>query len=220
MSVVLQNAWLLLDGLWVTIEVTIGAGAVALVLAFVAGLSRLSPSAAIRTAALCYIEFFRGTSALVQLFWLFFALPFLGITLSPMTAGIAGLGLCIGAYGAEIVRSAVLAVPQGQPEAAAALNLTSFQTMRYVILPQAFGMMIPPFGNLFIELMKITSLVSLITLQDLTFQATSINAVTLKTVQIFSTVLVLYFLLSLMITGVMRLLEWRFARGVQKVGAL
>src|SRR4051812_12975576 len=152
MSVVLQNAWLLLDGLWVTIEVTIGAGAVALVLSFVAGLSRLSPSAAIRGAALCYIEFFRGTSALVQLFWLFFALPFLGITLSPMTAAIAGLGLCIGAYGAEIVRSAVLAVPQGQPEAAAALNLTSFQTMRYVILPQAFRMMIPPFGNLFIEL--------------------------------------------------------------------
>ena len=220
MSVVLQNAWLLLDGLWVTIEVTIGAGAVALVLAFVAGLSRLSRSVAIRTAALCYIEFFRGTSALVQLFWLFFALPFLGITLSPMTAGIAGLGLCVGAYGAEIVRSSVLAVPKGQPEAAAALNLTSFQTMRYVILPQAFRMMIPPFGNLFIELLKITSLVSLITLQDLTFQAASINAVTLKTVQIFSTVLVLYFLLSLMITGVMRLLEWRFARGVQKVGAL
>lgn len=220
MSVVLQNAWLLLDGLWVTIEVTIGAGAVALVLAFVAGLSRLSRSVAIRTAALCYIEFFRGTSALVQLFWLFFALPFLGITLSPMTAGIAGLGLCVGAYGAEIVRSSVLAVPKGQPEAAAALNLTSFQTMRYVILPQAFRMMIPPFGNLFIELLKITSLVSLITLQDLTFQAASINAVTLKTVQIFSTVLVLYFLLSLMITGAMRLLEWRFARGVQKVGAL
>jgi polar amino acid transport system permease protein len=220
MSVVLQNAWLLLDGLWVTIEVTIGAGAVALVLAFVAGLSRLSRSVAIRTAALCYIEFFRGTSALVQLFWLFFALPFLGITLSPMTAGIAGLGLCVGAYGAEIVRSSVLAVPKGQPEAAAALNLTSFQTMRYVILPQAFRMMIPPFGNLFIELLKITSLVSLITLQDLTFQAASINAVTLKTVQIFSTVLVLYFLLSLMITSVMRLLEWRFARGVQKVGAL
>ena len=220
MSVVLQNAWLLLDGLWVTIEVTIGAGAVALVLAFLAGLSRLSRSVAIRTAALCYIEFFRGTSALVQLFWLFFALPFLGITLSPMTVGIAGLGLCVGAYGAEIVRSSVLAVPKGQPEAAAALNLTTFQTMRYVILPQAVRMMIPPFGNLFIELLKITSLVSLITLQDLTFQAASINAVTLKTVQIFSTVLVLYFLLSLMITGVMRLLEKRFARGVQKVGAL
>ena len=105
MSVVLQNASLLLDGLWVTIQVTIGAGAVALVLAFVAGLSRLSRSLAIRTAALCYIEFFRGTSALVQLFWLFFALPFLGITLSPMTAGILGLGFCVGAYGAGIASS-------------------------------------------------------------------------------------------------------------------
>ena len=220
MRVVLQNAWLLLDGLWVTIQVTIGAGAVAVVLAFVAGLSRLSSSLAIRTAALCYIEFFRGTSALVQLLWLFFALPFLGITLSPMTAGIVGLGLCVGAYGAEIVRSSVLATPRGQTEAAVALNLTSFQTFRYVVLPQAIRMMIPPFGNLFIELLKITSLVSLITLQDLTFQASSINAVTLKTIQIFSTVLILYFLLSLAITGAMRLLERRFGRGFQKVGAL
>jgi polar amino acid transport system permease protein len=220
MNVVLQNAWLLLDGLWVTIQVTIGAGVVATVLAFLAGLSRLSRSSAVRIAALCYIEFFRGTSALVQLFWLFFALPFFGITLSPMTAGIAGLGLCVGAYGAEIVRSSVLAVPRGQAEAAVALNLTAWQTTRYVVLPQAVRMMIPPFGNLFIELLKITSLVSLITLQDLTFQATSINAVTLKTVQIFSTVLVLYFVLSLMITGVMRLLERRFGRGFQKVGAL
>ena len=220
MNVVLQNAWLLLDGLWVTIQVTIGAGVVATVLAFLAGLSRLSRSSALRVAALCYIEFFRGTSALVQLFWLFFALPFFGITLSPMTAGIAGLGLCVGAYGAEIVRSSVLAVPRGQAEAAVALNLTAYQTTRYVILPQAVRMMIPPFGNLFIELLKITSLVSLITLQDLTFQATSINAVTLKTVQIFSTVLALYFVLSLMITGVMRILERRFGRGFQKVGAL
>jgi polar amino acid transport system permease protein len=220
MSVVLQNAWLLLDGLWVTIQVTIGAGVVAFVVAFVAGLSRLSQSSAIRTAALCYIEFFRGTSALVQLFWLFFALPFLGITLSPMSVGIVGLGLCVGAYGAEVVRSSILAVPKGQTEAAVALNLTSFQAMRHVVLPQAFRMMIPPFGNLSIELLKITSLVSLITLQDLTFQAASINAVTLKTVQIFSTVLVLYFLLSLTITGMMRLLERRFGRGFQKAGAL
>ena len=113
MSVVLQNASLLLDGLWVTIQVTIGAGAVALVLAFVAGLSRLSRSLAIRTAALCYIEFFRGTSALVQLFWLFFALPFLGITLSPMTAGIRYSGFCVGAYGVEIVRSACSCRSQG-----------------------------------------------------------------------------------------------------------
>jgi polar amino acid transport system permease protein len=206
--------------LWVTIQVTIGAGAVALVLAFLAGLSRLSRYLAIRTAALCYIEFFRGTSALVQLFWLFFALPFLGITLSPMTAGILGLGLCVGAYGAEIVRSAVLAVPRAQIESATALNLTAFQTIRYVVLPQAVRMMIPPFGNLFIELLKITSLVSLITLQDLTFQAASINAVTLKTIEIFSTVLILYFLLSLAITGVMRLLETRFGRGFQKADAL
>jgi polar amino acid transport system permease protein len=216
MNVILQNAGELLEGLWVTVQVTLGAGAVAVVMSFVGGFGRLSPHASIRGVAICYIEFFRGTSALVQLFWLFFALPFFGITLPPMAVGIGGLGLCVGAYGAEVVRAAVLAVPKSQIESAVSLNLTPFQTTWHVVLPQAIRIMIPSFGNLFIELLKITSLVSLITLQDLTFQASSINAVTLRTGEIFTTVLLIYFLLSLMITLLMRLLERRFRIGIQQ----
>lgn len=218
MTVVLQNAWQLLDGLRVTVQVTLGAAAIALLMAFVAGFGRLSRLRIVRAAAVIYIEFFRGTSALVQLFWLFFVLPFFGIALTPMTVGITGLGLCVGAYGAEVVRAAVLAVPKAQIESAVALNLTPFQTTWYIVLPQAFRLMLPSFGNLFIELLKITSLVSLITLQDLTFQAASINAVTLRTVEIFTTILLLYFLLSLIITAFMRALERHFGAGFQTGG--
>ncbi len=132
-----------------------------------------------------------------------------------MIAGIGGLGLCVGAYGAEVVRAGILAVPKAQIESAAALNLSSAQMIWHVVMPQAVRIMLPSFGNLFIELLKISSLVSLITLQDLTFQAASINAVTLRVVPIFTSVLVLYFILSMIINGFMRLLERRFNVGIE-----
>ncbi|MGH6954400.1 MAG: amino acid ABC transporter permease, partial [Alphaproteobacteria bacterium] len=131
----------------VTIEIALGAAALALSLALVAGLARLARSWAVRATARVYIEFFRGSSALVQLFWLFFVLPHFGILLEPLTVGIVGLGLNGGAYGAEIVRGAVLSVARGQYEAATALNMSRAQAMRRVILPQAFVAMMPPFGN-------------------------------------------------------------------------
>ncbi|MGF7158397.1 polar amino acid transport system permease protein [Rhodoligotrophos appendicifer] len=215
MDVIFENSWQLLDGLAVTIQVTLGAAVVALLMAFTAGLGRLSRFRTVRVLSVCYIEFFRGTSALVQLFWLFFVLPFFGVTLSPMIAGIGGLGLCVGAYGAEVVRAGILAVPKAQIESAAALNLSSAQMIWHVVMPQAVRIMLPSFGNLFIELLKISSLVSLITLQDLTFQAASINAVTLRVVPIFTSVLVLYFILSMIINGFMRLLERRFNVGIE-----
>lgn len=218
MDIILQNAPQFIDGLWITIQVTLGAAVLATFMAFLAGFGRLSLFRVVRILAVTYVEFFRGTSVLVQLFWLFFVLPFFGITLSPMTVGILGLGLCVGAYGAEVVRAAVLAVPKTQIESAVALNLTPLQTSWHVVLPQAVRIMLPSFGNLFIELLKISALVSLITLQDLTFQAASINAVTLRTIEIFTTVLVLYFLLSIMITGFMRWLERRFSVGFQRGG--
>jgi polar amino acid transport system permease protein len=214
-NVVLKNAPQFLEGLWVTIEVTLGAATVAALIAFIAGFGRLSRSFLPRILSVAYIEFFRGTSALVQLFWLFFVLPFFGVTLSPLTVGIVGLGLCVGAYGAEVVRAGVLAVPKTQLESAVALNLTPIQTTWHIVLPQAVRVMLPSFGNLFVELLKLSSLVSLVTLQDLTFQAASVNAVTLRTIPIFTTVLVLYFVLSMAINAFMRQLERRFGVGFE-----
>jgi polar amino acid transport system permease protein len=174
----------------------------------------LYASAPWRWLATVYVELFRGTSALVQLFWLFFVLPHFGVTLEPMSVGIAALGLNVGAYGAEVVRGAISSVSKGQWEAATALNLTRAQALRRIVLPQALVAMIPPWGNLFIELLKATSLVSLITLSDLAFKAQQINQNTLRTAEVFSTVLLMYLALSGLITLGMRALEKRAARGL------
>jgi polar amino acid transport system permease protein len=130
-----------------------------------------------------------------------------------MTVAVLGLGLHIGAYGAEVVRSAVLAIPRGQHEAALALNMSPALTMRRVILPQAVVAMLPPFNNLMIELLKATALVSLITITDLTFQGQLLNTATLKTAPIFMAVLVFYFLIALGITSAFRMLERRLSVG-------
>lgn len=203
----------LLQGALITIQITAMAGVLAFVCALVAGLARMSSWRPVRWTAVTYVEFFRGTSALVQLFWLFYALPLFGLTLSPMTVAVLGLGLHIGAYGAEVVRSAVLAIPRGQHEAALALNMSPALAMRRVILPQAVVAMLPPFNNLMIELLKATALVSLITITDLTFQGQLLNTATLKTAPIFMAVLVFYFLIALGITSAFRTLERRLSVG-------
>ena len=201
----------LLRGALVTLEVTAGAALVALVMAFAGGLGRLSRHRAVRAAARAYIEVFRGTSALVQLFWVYFVLPFFGISLDPIAAGIFVLGLNIGAYGSEVVRGAMQAVPSDQYDAAAALNFTPRQTRWRIIVPQALPVMMPPAGNLLIELLKSTALVSLITLGDLTFVAQTLRADTLRTTEIFTLVLVLYFAMALLLSRGMRRLETRLS---------
>jgi polar amino acid transport system permease protein len=202
----------LLEGAWVTIQITVAAAALAVVCGLLAGLAKMSPLRPVRWFAIAYIEVFRGTSALVQLFWLFFVLPHFGVTLDPIPVAILALGLNVGAYGAEVVRGAVLAVPRGQYEAATALNMSTFTRMRRIILPQAMVAMIPPWGNLFIELLKATALVSLITVSDLTFKAYQLNQATLRTVEIFLLVLVIYLGIALVITHFMRALERRSRR--------
>ncbi len=206
----------LLRGGLITLQVTAGGAVLAVVAAFTAALSRLYGPRPVRWLAAAYVEVFRGTSALVQLFWLFFVLPHFGLTLSPMVVGIAALGLNVGAYGAEVVRGAIGSVVRGQWEATVALNLTRAQALRRIILPQAFVAMIPPWGNLFIELLKASSLVSLITLSDLAFKAQQLNQNTLRTAEVFSTVLLMYLALSVLITVAMHALEARAARGLRR----
>jgi polar amino acid transport system permease protein len=137
----------------------------------------------------------------------------LGIRFEAMAAGILVLGLNTGAYGAEIVRGAIQAVPREQHEAAAALGFTKWQAMRRIILPQAILPMLPPFGNLWIELLKGTSLASMITLSELTFRAQTLRVATLRTGEIFGLVLILYFLVSMMISFGVRRLERRLSIG-------
>jgi len=208
---------LILQGAVVTAKLTLMGSAFALVMAFAAGLGRLAPVAPVRWLATIYIEFFRGTSVFVQLFWVYFVLPFAGITLSPLMAGVLALGLNVGAYGAEVVRGAVLSVPKDQYEACVAVNLSRFQRMWYVILPQALPLMLPTFGNNAIELLKGTAVVSLISLSDMTFQAQVVRSQTGSTLIPFATILVLYFAMSLVISFAVRGLERRMTRGLDGV---
>lgn len=196
----------LTEGLRVTLQLTVGGAALALILSLAAGLGRRSQRRWLRWPANVYVEVFRGTSALVQLFWFYFALPFFGVSLPALLTGVFVLGLNSGAYGAEVVRSAIANVPRGQWEAGRALNLADGEVLSRVIFPQALPMMLPPAGNLLIELLKNTALVSLITLSELTFTAQVQRAATLDTVPLFALTLLIYFVVAqILVAGVRRL---------------
>lgn len=203
----------IVDGTIVTALQFVLATLVAIAVALTAGLGRLSNNFALRGIATVYIEIFRGTSLLVQLYWIFFVLPLFGVTLDKFWAGFLSVGLNVGSYGAELVRGAIRSVPKGQWEAAYALSMSPAQRMRRIILPQALVLMLPPWGNLLIELLKGTALVSLISVADLMFQAKQINASTFLSAQSFGTALVVYYILArFLITPAMRWLERSMAR--------
>jgi len=188
-------------GALTTLGLTIGAGLVCVALSFTLGIARTSRKRTIAWTANIYVEFFRGTSVLVQMFWIFFALPLFGIFIEPLTAGVLALGLNTGAYGAEIVRGAVQAVPRDQIEAAIALNYTYWNRLRHVVLPQALIIMLPPMGNLGIDIIKVSATVSLITISDLAFEANMYRSSTGSNIVPFVSILVVYYIYS---TGIAR----------------
>lgn len=204
----------LLQGAAVTVQLTLLGAIVAALLALVAGLGRLSANRLIRTIAGVYVEIFRGTSAVVQIFFFFFVLPHVGISLPAFATGVFALGVNVGAYGSEVVRAAIVNVDRGQRDAATALNLTRAKTMRLIILPQALVAMLPPFGNLTIELLKGTSLVSLITITELTFAGKLLLRAEGRRDEIYVLVLLIYFLMALPITWTVRWAERRLSRGL------
>jgi len=203
----------ILDGLLITIELTLGGAAVALAVAVALGLLVRTHNLLIRGAARVVIEFFRGTSLLVQLFFLFFVLPLppFYLEIEPVAVGIIGLGLNYGAYGAEVVRGSIGAVPREQWEATTALSMTKFQRMTRVIFPQAWALMIPSLNNLLIQLLKGTAVVYLITIVDLTAE---LNKLRIETDVFFaySLGLVLYFALAWLLSTGMNALERRATR--------
>ena len=204
----------LLRGTVVTVEVTVVAAVIAALVATIAGAARTSSLLGVRAVAGFYIELFRGTSALVQLYIAFFVLPFIGLTLTPFTAGVLAIGLNVGSYGAEIVRGGIQAVPVGQLEAAKALDMPRWPTFRRVVMPNAMLLILRPAGNALIDLLKLTSLVSLVTLQDLTFNANVLRAETGDTLSVYLVVLIIYFVLSSLISLGINLVERRVRRGV------
>lgn len=209
MSSVLRYLPQILEGLLTTAQITLLAAALALVLSFLAGVTRTAAPPPFRQLAAAYVEVFRGSSLLVQMFWIYYALPAFGVDIGAFLAGVLTLGLNVGAYGAEVVRGAILSLPRGQSEAALALGFSPALRLRRILVPQALPRMIPPLGNLAIELLKGTALVSLITIHDLTFKAQMVRSVTLQTGLVFGLILVLYLILALAITAGVRSAERR-----------
>lgn len=169
-------------------------------MAFIAGFCRLSKNFILRKFTGFYVEVFRGTSLIVQLFWLYYAIPMLfGIQLgSNWWIGVIAIGLNYGAYLSEVVRSSILSVAKGQHEAAAALNMSSMQKMRLIIFPQAVRMMLPEFGNYTIQILKGTSLVSLIGLTDILYYGDVMRSTSLSlSPMIYLLILIFYFILAL-----------------------
>ncbi|PWA13311.1 ectoine/hydroxyectoine ABC transporter permease subunit EhuC [Pueribacillus theae] len=209
--------FVLLKGLKITLIILVGSAVLAYIIAFIAGFCRLSTNIFLSKFTGFYVEVFRGTSLIVQLFWFSYALPGLfGIQLgSDLWAGILAISLNYGAYMSEIVRGSILSVSKGQTEAAIALNMSRFQRMRLVILPQAVKMMLPEFGNYLIHMLKATSLVSLIGLTDILYYGDIYRSTHLSlapTVYIF--VLVFYFILALPLIGITRKFERSARKGV------
>ncbi|NIJ10893.1 polar amino acid transport system permease protein [Saccharomonospora amisosensis] len=207
-----------LQGLPITVSATIGGILLTIVLSFAAGLALLSKSRTVRFISRVYVEGFRGTSEVVQLFWIFFVLPLLvGIQLVPLFAGILVLGLNHGAYGAEIVRGAVQSVPKEQHEGAIALNLSPLQRMARVILPQAVVETLPSFNNLFIQLLKSTALLYFISAGEMTERGELLRPALPynELLGIYGVELLFYLLLAIAITFGMRALE---RAGARKLG--
>ncbi|WP_406450424.1 ectoine/hydroxyectoine ABC transporter permease subunit EhuC [Streptomyces sp. NBC_00876] len=195
------------SGLWVTLEATVLGALLALVLSFVLGLMSVGPLPA-RGVSRVIVEFFRGTSLYVQLFWLYYAMPPLtGYELTPLLCGVVAFGLNYGAYGSEVVRGAIGAVPRAQYEAAVALNMSPLHRMRKVILPQAWVQMIPSFTNLLIQLLKCTPLLWLLSAADLMTVIQQLRDRTGESLSAYATLLVCYFVLAYALTLLMNLLE-------------
>ncbi|MBO8142375.1 MAG: amino acid ABC transporter permease [Firmicutes bacterium] len=190
----------LAQGALTTLVLTTTSIGLGLVLGTVVGLMRLSRMPVAGAFAGGYVWFFRGTPLLVQIMLIYYALPHLGLSLDRWQAGVTALSLNSAAYIAEIVRAGVQSIDAGQTEAAWALGLTRFQTVRFVILPQAFRRIVPPLGNEFILLLKDSSLVSVIALEELLRRGQLIVTRTFKPIEIYAIVALFYLIQTTLIS--------------------
>ncbi|KMO19907.1 amino acid ABC transporter permease [Methylobacterium platani] len=195
-SLLAQNYPVLLRGLLVTVELWLPSMALGLALGLGLGLARLAGSRWLARPALLYVELFRDTPVLIQLIWFFYAFPILvGVQLSPFTAALLALTLNTSAYCAEIVRGGIQSVPKGQFEGAKALGMSRHQAMRRIILPQVVRRMLPAFTNRGIELAKVTSLASVLSVHELMYQGRLLSSTYYRPLEILTTVAIVYFVL-------------------------
>ena len=202
----------LLEGLKITILATVLGAIVAAVVGLVLAIARRSPNPLISRPVGFLADFIRGTPLLVQLYFIFYVLPGIGIRLSPLVAGVIGLGIHYGTYTAEVYRAGIDNVPRGQWEAARATNLSIRQAWIHVVLPQAIPPMIPALANYFIAMFKETPLLSAITVLELMNQAKSVANSSYRYIEPITMVGVFFLVISLISVVALRFLEECFAR--------
>ena len=201
---------LLITGAGITIQITAISVGLGLIIGMFVGIARISNVKLLRWLAAIYIDFLRGTPLLVQIFLIYFALPvILEQRVDPFIAAITACGINSGAYIAEIFRAGIQAIDEGQMEAGRSLGMTWVQTMRYIIVPQAFKNIVPPLGNEFIALLKDSSLVSVIGLEELTRRGQLIIARTYGSLEIWISVALIYLVMTLTISRLVAYLEKR-----------
>ena len=201
---------LLIAGAGITIQITAISVGLGLIIGMFVGIARISNVKLLRWLAAIYIDFLRGTPLLVQIFLIYFALPvLLGQRVDPFIAAITACGINSGAYIAEIFRAGIQAIDEGQMEAGRSLGMTWVQTMRYIIVPQAFKNIVPPLGNEFIALLKDSSLVSVIGFEELSRRGQLIIARTYGSLEIWICVAIIYLVMTLTISRLVAYLEKR-----------
>jgi len=211
-NVVTDNLGFLLAGARATILVTMAALLIGMVIGLVVGMARLSKRPYVAGPATAYIEVFRNTPALVQLIWVYYCLPILtGLNMNALISCTIALAVNGSAYLAEIFRGGIQSIDRGQVEAARTLGMSHLQTMRKVVLPQAFRRMIPPFVNESVALLKFSSLVSVLGVADLTYQAQVLSTTTFRPIEIFTFIAIVYFGLCTLLSYSARRLERRLA---------
>ncbi|WP_371069234.1 amino acid ABC transporter permease [Sediminibacillus sp. JSM 1682029] len=211
----LENLPFVLGGVPMTIAVSFAGMAFGLVLGLLLALARSSEKKLLRWPARVYLSFMRGTPILVFLFILYFGLPVAGVELTAYAAAVLGFGLNSAAYIAEVNRSALNSVPRGQWESAHALGFSYWQTLRRIILPQAFRIAIPPLTNIFLDLVKATSLAAVITVPELFQKAQIAGGRTFDTMTMYVLAALIYWPLCSIISFLQEKLEKRYSRFVK-----
>jgi len=207
---------ILASGLALTVAITIGSLILATALGLVWALMRMSGVRALELIAKAAVNFIRGIPIIVQLFYIYFVMPDLGVTLSALQAAIIGLGIAYSAYQSENFRAAIEAVDHGQVEAAQSIGMGWWTVMRRVILPQALRIALPPFGNVMIMMLKDSSQASTITVGELAMQGKLIASATFKNTEVYSMVALLYLCMSLPLMYLVSVLERRLGASARR----
>lgn len=218
MQILIENLSLLLGGLRVTLIASVVSTLLMFPTAFALGVMRCSDSRLLRGIALVIVDFFRGGSGLIYLFWVFYVLPQLGISLPPFTAGVLVIGIMEGSYASEVVRAGLQSVPPSQRESAQVLGLSKWTTFWRVVLPQALPVMVLPFGNMMITLLKYTAILSLVTVNDFITLIKEVHYMHGHTVALFGGGLLVYYAMALCISGAAKWVNDRVSLDKRKAG--